>query len=59
MTADGLKAGLEREVPFKDVSLKKGEHLLKAIADPDHAVSESKDDNNELKVDARCTLAAS
>jgi hypothetical protein len=55
---DAVRAGEEREVAFVNVSLKKGEHTLKAIADPDHAVSETNDRNNELKVSVRCTDAA-
>jgi hypothetical protein len=58
-TVEGVPAGEEHEVAFDNVPLKKGEHTLKAIADPDHAVSEGKDDNNSLKVSARCTEAAS
>jgi hypothetical protein len=56
-TVDGLNAGQEREVRFDDVQLKKGEHTLKAVADPDHAIDEAKDDNNELKATARCNVA--
>jgi hypothetical protein len=58
-TVDSLGAGQEREVAFANVQLKKGQHTLKAVADPDHAVTERKDDNNGLKVNARCTEAAS
>ena len=56
-TVDALKAGQEREVKFENVQLKKGQHTFKAVADPDHAVSESKDNNNELRIGARCTDA--
>jgi hypothetical protein len=56
-TVDGLDAGQEREVRFDDVRLKKGEHTLEAVADPRRAVDESNEDNNELKVTARCTDA--
>lgn len=51
---DGLDAGQEREVRFDDVQLKKGERTLSAVADAEHAIAESKEDNNELKVTARC-----
>jgi hypothetical protein len=53
-TVDGLGAGQEREVRFDGVQLKAGQHALTAVADPDHAVGESKDGNNELKATARC-----
>jgi hypothetical protein len=53
-TVDGLEAGQEREVRFDDVRLKKGEHTLLAVADSTKAIAESKEDNNELKVTARC-----
>ncbi len=49
-----LEAGQEREVRFDDVRLKKGERKLAAIADAKGAVAESKEDDNELKVSARC-----
>jgi subtilase family serine protease len=53
-TVDNLDAGQEREVGFEDVQLKSGEHTLKAVADAEHAIGESKEENNELKVTARC-----
>ena len=53
MLADGLDAGKEHEVRFADVRLKEGERSL-AIADANKAIAETKDDNNELKVTARC-----
>ena len=56
-TVESVRAGEEREVAFDKVQLKKGEHSLKAVADPDHALAESKDNNNELKVSARCSDA--
>ena len=52
--ADGLDAGKEHEVRFADVRLKEGERSLPAIADANKAIAETKDDNNELKVTARC-----
>jgi subtilase family serine protease len=58
-TVDSLDAGQERDVSVSNVQMKKGQHKLKAVADPDHAVTEGKDDNNGLKVTARCTEAAS
>jgi hypothetical protein len=57
-TVESLRAGEEREVRFDDVQLKKGEHALKAVADAERAVAESKEDNNELKANARCTEAS-
>jgi len=30
----------------------------RAVADPEHALAEGKDNNNELKVSARCTDAS-
>jgi hypothetical protein len=54
----GLNAGQEREITFNDVQLKKGEHGLKAVADPARAIDETKDNNNELKVSARCADAS-
>ena len=49
-----LEAGREREVRFDDVGLKQGERTLTAIVDAKQAVAESKEDNNQLKVTARC-----
>ena len=54
LLADGLDAGQEHEVRFDDIRLKKGERTLLAIADATKAIAESKKDNNELKVAARC-----
>jgi len=54
----GLSAGQEQEVRFDDVRLKKGEHKLVALVDPEHAVHDSKDANDQGKVSARCTEAA-
>ena len=48
----------EREVAFDNVQMKKGQHSLKAVADPDHALAEGKDSNNDLKVSGRCTDAS-
>ena len=53
-SGDGLEAGKEREVRFDDVRLKKGERTLTALVDAKGAVAESNEDNNELKVTARC-----
>jgi subtilase family serine protease len=53
-SVDGLDAGQEHQVRFDDVRLKKGERTLLAIADPKNAITEAKEDNNELKVTARC-----
>jgi hypothetical protein len=53
-TVAGLDAGKEREVKLEDVRLKKGERKLTAVVDAKNTVSESKEDNNELKVTARC-----
>lgn len=52
--ADGLEAGQEHTFQFDGVRLKKGERTLLVIADPNKAITEAKDDNNELKVSARC-----
>jgi hypothetical protein len=57
-SVSGLEAGQEREVRFEEVRLKKGEHELSATAAGKSNVGESKDDNNELKVTARCKDAA-
>ena len=54
---NGLGAGKESEVLFKDILLKKGEHTLKAVVDPEHKIDESKDNNNDLKINVRCTTA--
>jgi len=56
-TVDGLGAGEERGVRFGDVQLQKGEHTLQAAADPEQALAESSDGNNELKLTARCNGA--
>jgi hypothetical protein len=50
----GLEAGQEREVRFDGVQLKKGEHTLAATLDAKNTVAESKDDNNDVEVTARC-----
>ena len=44
------RPGKEREVRFDDVRSKKGERKLTATVDPENAVAESNEDNNELKV---------
>jgi subtilase family serine protease len=51
---DGLEVGEEREVSFDNAQLTKGERTLRAVADAEHAIAESREDNNELKVIARC-----
>ena len=51
---DGLDAGQEREVRFDNIQLKAGAHTLTAAADTADAVAEFTEDNNELKVTARC-----
>ena len=53
-SVNGLEAGKERELRFEDVRLKKGEHQLTAAVDSKKAVSESNEENNELKVTVRC-----
>ena len=53
-SVDGLDAGKEREVRFEDVKLTKGEHKLTVTADAKTAVTESSEENNELKVSVRC-----
>ncbi|HZO32585.1 MAG TPA: CARDB domain-containing protein [Chloroflexota bacterium] len=53
-SVNGLEAGKEREVKFENVRLKKGDRTLLAVADATKAIAESKEDNNELKVTARC-----
>jgi hypothetical protein len=53
-TVDFVRAGEEREVEFDGVQLKAGQHTLKAVADPERTIDESKDDNNELKVAVTC-----
>jgi hypothetical protein len=58
VTMGGLQAGEERSVAFSAVPLKKGEQKLTATVDPDGALDESDEDNNELKVSARCANAA-
>jgi subtilase family serine protease len=49
-----LAAGEEREVRFDDVRLKKGGQQLFATADPQQAVDESTETNNEKAVAATC-----
>jgi subtilase family serine protease len=51
---DGLRAGQQREVRFANVTLSKGEHTLRAVADAQHAIDESSEDTNDLTVTARC-----
>jgi hypothetical protein len=53
-SVNGLDAGQEREVRFDGVRLKKGEHKLAATLDPKNTVVESKEDNNQRQVTARC-----
>ena len=50
----GLEAGQEREVRFDDARLKKGQHQLVARVDAGAKVTESKEDNNELRETATC-----
>jgi hypothetical protein len=54
-SVDGLDAGQEHQVRFDDVRLKQGERTLLAIADPKNAITESKEDDNDRSVTARCT----
>jgi hypothetical protein len=49
-----LDAGKELSVRFEDLRLKKGQHKLRAIADPKNAIGEANEDNNKLEVSARC-----
>jgi subtilase family serine protease len=51
---DGLEAGKEHEVRFDDVRLNEGERTLLVTADATTGIAESTEDNNELKVTARC-----
>jgi subtilase family serine protease len=53
-TVDRLDSGQERELRFDGVQMKKGKHTLKAVANAEHAIAESREDNNELKVTATC-----
>ena len=53
-TVDGLEAGKEREVRFKDVRLKKGDRELTASADATGSVDESDDEENDRSVTVRC-----
>jgi hypothetical protein len=54
-TVESLRAGEEREVLFERILLKKGEHTFKAVADAEHAVDETREENNERKVSVRCS----
>jgi subtilase family serine protease len=54
-TVDNVRAGEEREVRFENVQLKKGERTLKAIADAERTIDETREENNDFKVSARCT----
>jgi subtilase family serine protease len=56
-TVDRLDAGKEREVSFPNLPLTAGQHTLTAAVDPGQSVSESSDDNNDLRVTARCNGA--
>ena len=49
-----LEAGREQEVGFDDVRLKKGERELTATVDAKKTVSESNEDNNDLKITLKC-----
>ncbi|HEX3245630.1 MAG TPA: CARDB domain-containing protein [Chloroflexota bacterium] len=49
-----LDPGKGTSVEFGGVQLKKGERKLAATVDPQKLVAESNDDNNELKITARC-----
>ena len=53
-TVDSLEAGQERQVRFDEVRLKKGEHTLTATVAAKSAVAEANEDDNDLKVTARC-----
>jgi len=54
-SADGVKAGQEREVLFPEVRLKKGQHALAAVADYKLTVAEVSDGNNDREVTVRCS----
>lgn len=49
-----LNAGAERDVPFEDVRLKKGERELTVTADAKKSVAESNEENNERKATVKC-----
>ena len=49
-TVDGLGAGQEREVAFDNVHLKKGQHTLKAVADPSTPSPRARTTTTKLKV---------
>ncbi|HZO25628.1 MAG TPA: CARDB domain-containing protein [Chloroflexota bacterium] len=53
-TVDSLEPGQERQVRFDEVRLKKGEHTLTATVAAKSAVAEANEDDNDLKVTARC-----
>jgi hypothetical protein len=53
-TVPSLDAGKEASVEFGGVQLKKGERKLTATVDPQKVMNESKEDNNEIKISARC-----
>lgn len=49
-----LNAGAERDVPFEDVRLKKGERDLTVTVDAKKTVMETNEDNNERKASVKC-----
>jgi hypothetical protein len=53
-TVPSLDAGKEANVEFGGVQLKKGERKLTATVDPQKVMNESKEDNIEIKISARC-----
>jgi hypothetical protein len=57
-TVENVRAGEEREIVFENLQWKKGEHTLRVTVDAERAVDESREDNNDRKVTARCSDAS-
>jgi hypothetical protein len=53
-SVSALDAGKQQDVLFDDIPLKKGEHRIDATVDAKKALTETNEDNNELKVTVRC-----
>jgi hypothetical protein len=49
-----LDAGKQQEVTFEDVPFKKGQHRITVTADAKKAITETSEDNNEMKVTLNC-----
>jgi hypothetical protein len=53
-SVSALDAGKQQDVSFDDIPLKKGEHRITVTVNANKALTETNEDNNELKITVRC-----